>query len=78
MRVPEHPAAAIQRRRTIFALKIDQEERALYSGMTGPGSPEDHRALQGETREERLSAWKLAITEIDRELALYNEKHSGQ
>jgi hypothetical protein len=78
MRVPEHPAATMSRRRTLYALKIDQEERALSTGITGPGSPADYRSIQGKTREERLSAWKLAISEMDRELALFNEKSSVQ
>jgi hypothetical protein len=78
MRVPEHPAAAMNRRRTLYALKIGQEERALSTGITGPGSPEDYKSVQGETREERLSAWRLDLNEMDLELAVFNENSSIQ
>jgi hypothetical protein len=65
---PERPTAALERRRDLYVVKIQQEEKALACGTFGPGSPADYKFVAGLSREERLEEWKSILSEIKAEL----------
>jgi hypothetical protein len=80
-KITERPIEAIERRRAIYSLKIQQEEQALCLQVFGPGSPEGYKFVVGQTREERLSNWRNILAEIEAELRTFghsscsNRKH---
>jgi hypothetical protein len=68
IKTPERPTAALERRRDLYSVKIQQEEEALFRGTSGPGSPADYKYVTGQSREQRLAEWKQVLGELEAEL----------